>query len=204
MSRNLINESAVLTTINQPKNHHQALHCAPCPIPPRKNAMHLFHDVDVLLLLATAMAAKRRPAEALDIVAAIDLLQNNVPTADKLSDAFPRLAAAGLLTSIEDRVQLTAGAEAMIETLPRKAETAERLFALRQQLADWTSPAEAAVPTMPIAMTVDALRAAILAHRTAAASTAKNLLVAKPKPAETSKRPGQRQRKPMPARRRKD
>jgi len=39
-------------------------------------------------------------------------------------------------------------------------------------------------------------------HRAAAAAPARNLLVPKPKPAETSKsRPGQRQRKPMPARR---
>ncbi|MDD2883934.1 MAG: hypothetical protein PHT48_02680 [Dechloromonas sp.] len=165
--------------------------------------MSLIHDVDVLLLLATAMAAKRRPAEALDIVAAIDLLQNNVPVADKLVDAFPRLTAAGLLTASGEGVQLTAAAEALIETLPRKVETPERLFALRQQLADWAAPAEAALAVVP-AITVDALRAAILAHRAAAASSAKNLLVAKPKPAETTKRPGQRQRKPMPARRRKD
>ena len=54
------------------------------------------------------------------------------------------------------------------------------------------------------ARTPEALRTAILAHRAASATAAKNLLVPKPKPVETAKRPGQRQRKPLPARRRKD
>ena len=40
--------------------------------------MSPIHDVDVLLLLAVSLAAKRRPAEPVDIIAAIDLIQKNV------------------------------------------------------------------------------------------------------------------------------
>ena len=39
--------------------------------------MHPIHDVDALLLLAIGLASKRRPAEPLEIVAAIDLIQGN-------------------------------------------------------------------------------------------------------------------------------
>jgi hypothetical protein len=41
-----------------------------------------------LVLLATALAAKRRPAELLEIMAAIDLIQGNIPNETKLSEAF--------------------------------------------------------------------------------------------------------------------
>jgi len=51
---------------------------------------------------------------------------------------------------------------------------------------------------------VEQLKEALLAHRAAGAGARRNLLVPKPKPAEDIRRPGQRQRKPAPARRRKD
>ena len=38
--------------------------------------MYPIHDHDPLVLLATALAAKRRPAELLEIMAAIDLIAN--------------------------------------------------------------------------------------------------------------------------------
>ena len=36
--------------------------------------MHPVHDVDSLLILATALSSKRRPAELVEIVSAADLL----------------------------------------------------------------------------------------------------------------------------------
>ncbi len=162
--------------------------------------MHPIHDVDVLLLLATALAAKRRPAAAVDIVAAIDLLQGNIPGEDKLSEAFSRLAAHGLLHAADDGFALTPAAQKMIETLPHKGETAERLFRLKDALSIYTP--QGAHPSVEVAP--ESLRAAILAHRAASQGSAKNLLVPKPKPAAPTGRPGQRQRKPLPARRRKD
>ena len=54
-----------------------------------------------------------------------------------------------------------------------------------------------------ITLDTAAVTAAILAHRAAEKTTAKNLLVPKPKPEADVHKPGQRQRKPMPARKRK-
>ena len=163
--------------------------------------MQAIHDVDVLLLLATLLGAKRKPAELLDIVAAIDLLQGNVPAAPKMVEAFARLAANGLLVQAGEGYALTPDAQEIVNKLPKKADTAERLFIIRDKLSMYNSKGEHAAVVVEEA----AVNAAITAHRAAAASPVKNLLVPKPKPEDKSaQRPGQRQRKPMPARRRKD
>lgn len=155
--------------------------------------MHAIPDVDVLVLLATSLAAKRRPAEPAEIVAAIDLIHGNVPSEDKLSEAFARLGSSGLLAEAGGGVALTEAAEKLIEILPRKGDHAQRLFELRGLLGAYRTPAESA----PIVLSTEALRAAIVAHRTAAAAGGKNLLVPKPKPETQQARPGQRQRKPL-------
>lgn len=162
--------------------------------------MHPIHDVDAILLLATALSSKRRPAEPVEIMAAIDLINGNIPAEAKLAEAIARLATHGLLCGSAEGLALTPAAQEIIEKLPRKAENEERLFSIRDQLSMYNAKAESAA----IEIGVDALRAAMLAHRAAAASTARNLLVPKPKPEDKSlQRPGQRQRKPMPARKRK-
>lgn len=162
--------------------------------------MHPIHDVDALLLLAIALSSKRRPAELVEVMAAIDLLQNNIPAETKLSEAITRLAAHGLIVESDSRLALTPDAQQMVEALPRKADTAERLFSFRDSLSIYNNKGE----HPPVSIAPEALRAAMLVHRAAGESGAKNLLVPKPKPAEPTTRPGQRQRKPMPARRRKD
>lgn len=151
-------------------------------------------DVDALLLLATAIAAKRRPAELAEIVAALDLMQGNIPGEEKLSDAFARLGTGGLLLTQGDGVALSTAAEQLIEQLPRKGEHAARLFELKGLLAahPWATDGVA------IVVGADQVRTAILAHRATIAAGGKNLLVPKPKPEAAQARPGQRQRKPMP------
>ena len=161
--------------------------------------MHPVHDVDVLLLLATSLAAKRRPAELLEVVAAADLLNNNIPGEQKVVEAFERLAKSGLLVEADGGYLLTAAAPTMVTGLPRKAETPERLFALKDNLSLYNIKGEHAA----VVLTAEQVTAAILAHRAAAKTTAKNLLVPKPKPEAEVHKPGQRQRKPMPARKRK-
>lgn len=158
------------------------------------------HDVDALLLLATALSAKRRPAELVEIMAAIDLLQGNIPAEAKLSEAISRLAVHGLLVEAAGGIALTPEAQEIVEHLPKKAEAAERLFIIKERLAAYNARGEHAT----ILLGVEQLKAAMQAHRAAGQSGAKNLLVPKPKPAEEVKRPGQRQRRPAPARRRKD
>lgn len=156
--------------------------------------MHPIHDVDTLLLLATALAAKRRPAEPAEIMAAVDLIQGNIPVEEKLSEAFARLGICGLLTEVDGHVALTAAAEGLIERLPHKGDHAQRLFELKGLLGGYQPPGDGVAISLP----PEQLRAAILAHRSAARSGAKNLLVPKPKPEATQARPGQRQRKPLP------
>ena len=57
--------------------------------------MHPVHDHDPLLLLATALASKRRPAEPVEVVAAIELMQVAIPPEGKLLEAIARLGAVG-------------------------------------------------------------------------------------------------------------
>lgn len=161
--------------------------------------MHPIHDVDPLILLAIALSSKRRPAELVEVMAAIDLLQNNIPAEAKLAEAISRLAAHGLIVARDSCLALTPEAQQLVEALPRRAETAERLFSFRDSLSEY----RASGTHEPVDISPDALRAAMVAHRAAAGSGVKNLLVPKPKPAEPAARPGQRQRKPLPARRRK-
>lgn len=163
------------------------------------NSMHPVHDVDSLLILAIALSSKRRPAELLAIVAAADLLQNNIPNEAKLVEAFDRLAKYGLIKAEGAGIALTAPAQEIITGIPRKAETPERLFAIKDRLSAYNVKGEHAGITLDTA----AVTAAILAHRAAEKTTAKNLLVPKPKPEADVHKPGQRQRKPMPARKRK-
>lgn len=158
--------------------------------------MQVIHDVDVLTLLATALAAKRRPAELLEVIAGIDLINGNVPTESKLSEAFARLGENGLLVESEGGLALTAAAVDMIEQLSRKGDNAQHLFELKSLLAASKLAAGAALK-------VDSteIKTAIDTHRAMARSGGKNLLVPKPKPEAAKARPGQRQRKPMPKRR---
>lgn len=163
--------------------------------------MHPVHDVDALLLLALGLSAKRRPAGLVDIMAAVDLIQEAVPADAKLIEAFERLSRHGLIQAVDDAYRLSEAAEKIIAGLPRKAEAAERLFLIKDELSVYAMPAD----QPPVIVAPEEVAAALVVQKAAAASTAKNLLVPKPKSVDTSKsRPGQRQRKPMPARRRKD
>lgn len=150
--------------------------------------MHPVHDVDALLLLATALASKRRPAQLAEVMAATDLLHGSIPLDVDLAAGFRRLAANDLISSVADGLCLTAAALKLMDSLPRrKAETDERLAALRDLLAGYTPRAEAA--TIP--PTTEQLAAAILAHRTFLKGPGRNMLMPKPKPAvERNKRTG--------------
>lgn len=155
--------------------------------------MYPIHDHDPLILLSCSLAAKRRPAELVEVMAAIDLVQGNIPSEEKLAEAFARLGQNGLLIERDGGMALTPAAELLVESLPRKGEAADRLIALRSQLAGYTTTGDG----LPVTVAVEQLRAAILAHRAAAAGKGKNLLVPKPKPEAAKARPGQRQRKPL-------
>lgn len=164
--------------------------------------MHPVNDHDALILLATTLSSKRRPAELLDIVAAADLLQGSVPGATKVLDSLVRLSTHGLIRTSAGGLELTPPAQELMAAIPAKGDHAERIFLVRTELSGF--PTQADQPPADVAL--EALNAAIAEHQAAKAaaakSKAKNLLVPKPKPEESNKKgPGFRQRKPLPRRR---
>ncbi|HJV28226.1 MAG TPA: hypothetical protein VJ673_21295 [Aromatoleum sp.] len=160
--------------------------------------MHPVHDIDALLLLAMALASKRRAAELFEIMAALDLIHGAIPSEGKLGEAFRRLSVNGLIDEVDGRFTLGPGAQKIVAGLPRKADTAERIFGVKAELSAHVAQGEKA-PCVP---TVEQLSAAIAAHRAAGQGAGQNLLMPKPKVVETEhKRPGH-WRKPTGARRR--
>jgi hypothetical protein len=165
------------------------------------HSMYPVHDVDALLLLATTLASKRRPAELAEIMAAADLIQGTVPSELKLVESFQRLSAHGLILELDGGFTLTPVAQAIMAGQPKgKLEKDERLYRIKEKLGAFHGNAD----QPKVELTVERIAAAILAHRTTLTGPGRNLLIAKPKPAETDRhRPGQRQRRPLPKHRRK-
>ena len=155
--------------------------------------MYPIHDHDPLLMLATALAAKRRPAEPLDLLAAMDLIQGALPGESKLLETITRLSEQGLLIEQAGGLMLSAAAAPWAQTLPLKAGYPACLADIRQRLTDYTPVAAPA-----IAPDAACWLAAFEEYRAAAGSRAKNLLMPKPAPEAAKARPGQRQRKPLP------
>lgn len=153
--------------------------------------MHPIHDVDVLLLTATALAAKRRPAELVEIMAAAHLIHGSIPLDVDLAAAFLRLSTQGLLAEDAGCYALTADAAAFMAGVRhrRKAEPEERLLAIKQALADYAPRGGGGAA---ITLTTEQIGAAIQAHRTFLKGPGRNMLVPKPKPAlDKPKRTGQ-------------
>ncbi|MBS1198799.1 MAG: hypothetical protein H6R18_2584 [Proteobacteria bacterium] len=157
------------------------------------------HELDALLLMALALSAKRRPAELIEIISAIDFVQAPVPSEIRLIDAFRRLAANALISEAEGCFALTPEAQKIMASLPKKGETAERIASIKEKLSAHYFK-DAKEDSAPLVLTTTQLCAAILEHRASSQSKVKNLLMPKPKVAE-DERPGVRQRKPAPARR---
>lgn len=149
--------------------------------------MYPVHDVDAILLLAMSLAAKRRPAELVEIIAAADLAQGAIPPETKLSDSFYRLSEYGLICAQDGGYTLTPDAQQILSAHAKKAKTPERLRDIKENLADFHLNGEHAI----ILLTVEQIAAAIAAHQATKSITGKNLLMPKPKPPEDNKRPGQ-------------
>jgi hypothetical protein len=154
--------------------------------------MRLLPDVDVVILMATALSAKRRPASLAEIVAAADLLQGFIPYPDKLGDALRRLSTAGLVCAAADGYALTPAAEKIVAALPKKAEMAERLAALRSGLTAYAPTAAGAA----INLDTELLAAAVKAHEAAKKTSGQNMAMPKPKPDRHFKVEGRWRRAP--------
>lgn len=159
--------------------------------------MNMMHDVDALLVLAIALTAKRRAAELVEIIAAAELIQGAAPGEVRLLQSLLRLGERGVICEVDGAYALTPAAQAEFAKQTKKADTEVRLASVKAILAEF--PAQGEQP--PLAVSPRAISSAVLAHREAAKSKVKNLLMPKPKVSETSAtKPGQRQRKPLPGR----
>lgn len=151
--------------------------------------MHPIHDVDVLLLMATALASKRRPAQLAEIMAAADLLHGSIPLDVDLAAAFLRLSTHGLIGEAAGGFTLTPEALELMARVrhKKKAATPERLLAIRQELAGYPAKGDG----VAIRLATEQVSAAILAHRTFLKGPGRNMLVPKPEAAaDKAGRPG--------------
>jgi len=117
--------------------------------------MYPVHDVDALLLLAMALASKRRPAELAEIIAAADLIQGSIPSESKLGEAFHRLSMHGLIREAEGGFTLTPDAQKIMTGQPRKADAQERILGIKENLSAYNPQEE----HPPILVTAEQLRA---------------------------------------------
>ncbi|MFT3734269.1 MAG: hypothetical protein QM776_04480 [Rhodocyclaceae bacterium] len=97
--------------------------------------MHPIHDADALLLLALALASKRKPAAVDEIAIALGTLQPRLPAEAKLLDAFARLSNHGLVIGADNAFALSETAQALMKGVKAKGEIAERLQSLKDRLA---------------------------------------------------------------------
>lgn len=144
--------------------------------------MYPTHDVDAQLLLATLIAAKRRPAELVEIAAAAEFLGCPIKSASLWTEALKRAVSHALIIEAGGTFTLTAAAQSVITGLPKKADGDERVFLVRERLARYEPEAPGAELTLPVEQFEDALRA----HASQARQGGANLLMPKPKPEESA------------------
>ena len=147
--------------------------------------MYPVHDVDAILLLSLSLAAKRRPAGLVEIIAATDLAQGSIPSAAKLSDAFARLSAYGLIVEIDGGYTLSADAQQMMGSQRKKDDNEKHIYRLKEHLADYHLEGEHTT----IFVTGAQLLAAVAAHQKEKLTATRSMLMPKPKPVEDKKRP---------------
>ncbi len=140
-------------------------------------SMRPVHDIDAIILVATALASKRRPAELAEIIAAAELVHGFIPVVEKMGEAIQRLSSFGLIGVSEDGFTLTAPALEILSDQPKMAAAEDRIIAVKSGLAAYTPKGESAT----ILVTMEQLRTAIQSHRISRKTQGRNLLMPKPK-----------------------
>ena len=146
--------------------------------------MYPVHDVDAILLLSLALAAKRRPADLNEIFTAIGLMQDMLPTPNKLSDAFARLSAHGLIVEIDGGYTLTEDSQKMMTSQRKNDDTQKKIYRLKEHLADHLLEGD----HNNILIHPDQLRKAIDAYKKGRQTSGRSWLIDKPKPVWISKK----------------
>ena len=146
--------------------------------------MRHVRDIDALLLLATTLASKRRPAELVEIIAAFDFLQTEIGPELRLREAFAHLSEDGLILERDGGYTLGPEAQKIMAAVPKKGDLAAKIFSIKDDLS--THTAEAPQPAIVIGEAQ--LAEAMAAHKDAGSGAGKNLLMPKPKPAADDKK----------------
>ena len=146
--------------------------------------MYPVHDVDAILLLSLAFAAKRHPADLNEIFTTIDLAQKMLPSPNKLSDAFARLSAYGLIIEIDGGYTLTEDAQKMMSNQRKKDDAKKNFYRLKENLADYLLNVE----HNSILIHPDQLRDAIDAYKANRKTSGRSWFIDKPKPVWVSKK----------------
>lgn len=136
------------------------------------------HDLDAGVLMAVTLSSKRRPAELVDIVAAVDLILGFVPFAEKLGAAIERLSSCGLIGMSAGGLTLTDAGLEMMSKQPRKASQEDLIAAVKSSLAAWRPRAD----HPPVLLAPEQLGAAVRGHK-ATRKMGKSVLM--PRPAVT-------------------
>ena len=139
--------------------------------------MRQIHDIDVIILLATMLSSKRRPAELVEIVAAADLLQGFIPSKEKFGVVFQRLSTLGLINARDGAYALTPMGQKIIAKQPINAADEGLISALKSDLSVYRPKEE----YPPIHLSDEQLSTAIRVHKLARKTPGKNLLMPKPK-----------------------
>jgi hypothetical protein len=145
--------------------------------------MYPIHDADAILMLAMSVAAKRRPAELVEIIAAADLLAGVIPGETELSDSFCRLSEYGLIRAQDGGYALTPDGQHILSGQAKKARSQERIRDIRENLADFHLSGGHAIVLVEPAL----LLAAINEYKKAR-SSGRSWLTEKPKPVWVSKK----------------
>jgi hypothetical protein len=146
--------------------------------------MHPVHDVDAILILSLSVAAKRRPADLVEIVTAISLAQGAIPAAPLLSDVFVRLSACGLIVGIDGGYTLSADAQEMLASRHNKDDNEKMLTLIMEHLTKYKS--KGAHPS--ITVSAEQFLVAVKESRAASIGPVRSLLTSKPKSAWISKK----------------
>jgi hypothetical protein len=134
------------------------------------------HDFDATLLLALSLAAKRRPAELVEIVAAFDLVRHDIPLPAKFIDGFYRLSQFGLVIAQDGGFTLSPYAMNIVSGHKKSATHEERILAIKQSLTECRVKKDHVLIELPL----EPVALAVRAHRAAKSDTVKNITL-KPK-----------------------
>lgn len=150
--------------------------------------MYPVNDIDAQLVLAILLAAKRRPAHLADLVAAAEVLGFPITAPRPWAETLNRALQRGVVQAVAEGYVLSAHALTFCSTLPKKAETDERVFLIREELKNFPA-VDANTDLAPLEEA--ALRSAVRAHAESKAQGGKNLLMPKPAaPARTASKRG--------------